>query len=132
MIKLVDTTEGSKAIQDLIRITKPYFWVLMAVAVLGIQMLGKAKDLAGYLSGGRGLLVMGLSAQAGGIAKAGAMVVGQKVASAAGRTVIHRYETTGPGGRRTKHLGGILGSPLQAAWNKTENIVRQQRTKASS
>jgi len=132
LIKLVDTTEGSKAIQDLIRITKPYFWVLMAVAVLGIQMLGKAKDLAGYLLGGRGLLVMGLSAQAGGIAKAGAMVVGQKVASAAGRTVIHRYETTDPSGRKTKHLGGILGSPLQAAWNKTENIVRQQRTKASS
>lgn len=132
LIKLVDTTEGSKAIQDLIRITKPYFWVLMAVAVLGIQMLGKAKDLAGYLLGGRGMMVMGLSAQAGGIAKAGAMVVGQKVASTAGRTVIHRYEATDPSGRKTKHLGGLLGSPMQHAWNKTEKAVRQQRTKASS
>ena len=131
LIKQVDSNDGKKAIQDLIRITKPYFWVLMAVAVLGIQMLGKAAGIAGYLIGGRGMMSMGLSAQAGGLAKTGAMMVGQKVASTAGRTVIHRYETTDPSGRKTKHLGGLLGSPMQHAWNKTEKSVRQQRTRAS-
>ena len=133
LIKQVDSNDGKKAIQDLIRITKPYFWVLMAVAVLGIQMLGKAAGIAGYLIGGRGMdsMAMGLSAQAGGLAKTGAMMVGQKVASTAGRTVIHRYETTDPSGRKTKHLGGLLGSPMQHAWNKTEKSVRQQRTRAS-
>jgi hypothetical protein len=131
LIKQVDSNDGKKAIQDLIRITKPYFWVLMAVAVLGIQMLGKAASVSGYLIGGSGMRPTGLSNQAGGLAKAGAMVVGQKAASTAGRMVIHRYDARDPSGRPTKHLGGLLGAPLQKAWDKTEKAVRQQRTKAS-
>jgi hypothetical protein len=131
LIKQVDSNDGKKAIQDLIRITKPYFWVLMAVAVLGIQMLGKAASVSGYLIGGSGMRPTGLSNQAGGLAKAGAMVVGQKAASTAGGMVIHRYDARDPSGRPTKHLGGLLGAPLQKAWDKTEKAVRQQRTKAS-
>jgi hypothetical protein len=131
LIKQVDSNDGKKAIQDLIRITKPYFWVLMAVAVLGIQMLGKAASVSGYLIGGGGMRPTGLSNQAGGLAKAGAMMVGQKAASTAGGMVIHQYETRDPDGKKTKHLGGLLGAPLQKAWDKTEKAVRQQRTKAS-
>jgi hypothetical protein len=54
-----------------------------------------------------------------------------KAASTAGGMVIHRYDARDPSGRPTKHLGGLLGAPLQKAWDKTEKAVRQQRTKAS-
>jgi hypothetical protein len=128
LIDFVDDTKGKKAVQDLMRVTKPFFWLLAAVAFLGILMAGKAYAIAGYFIGGAGLPALGFSKTAGGLTKAGALYLGRNTLNTGRKAIIHQKDATDPSGRQTRHLGGILGAPMQAGWNRLEAMARQART----
>jgi hypothetical protein len=128
LIDFVDASKGKKAVQDLVRVTKPFFWLLAAVAFLGILMAGKAYAIAGYFIGGAGLPALGLSNKVSGLTKAGALYLGRNTLNTGRKAIIHQKDATDPSGRPTKHLGGILGAPMQAGWNRIEAMARQART----